>query len=65
MDELTKLVSEKAHISAEQAQIAVTTVLDFVKQKLPPQYAGQVDALLSGKGGPDITGAVGGLFGKK
>jgi uncharacterized protein (DUF2267 family) len=66
MDEVVKLVSERAHISQEQAQTAVATVLDFVKQKLPPQYASQVEALISGgSSGSDIAGAVGGLFGEQ
>jgi hypothetical protein len=37
-----------------------------LKQKLPPQYASQVDSLISGKSsGSDIAGAVGGMFGQK
>ena len=49
MEELVKLVSQKAGINEQQAQTAVTTVLDFLKTKLPPQYASQVDAVVSGK----------------
>jgi hypothetical protein len=64
MDELIKLVAQKADIPPDKAQIAVTTVLDFLKEKLPPQLAGQVDSLISGSGG-DIAGTLGGLFGKK
>ena len=63
MDELIKLVTEKAHISEDQARAAVKTVLDFLKTKLPAPVAGQIDALLSGGG--DIAGKLGGLFGKK
>jgi hypothetical protein len=62
MDELVKLVSQKAGITEQQAQTAVTTVLDFVKQKLPPQLASQVDGVVSGK--TDLSG-LGGLFGQK
>lgn len=62
MDELVKLVSQKAGITEQQARTAVTTVLDFVKQKLPPQLASQVDGVVSGK--TDLSG-LGGLFGQK
>jgi hypothetical protein len=65
MDELVKLVSEKAGISAEQAKVAIEVVADFLKKKAPPPVAAQIDSLLAG-GTPDlgsIAGSVGGLFG--
>ena len=78
MDEVIKLVSEKANISAEQAKQAVDAVLAFVKDKLPGPVGEQVTNLLSGAGGlagqaggamGDVVGkaggALGGLFGKK
>lgn len=63
MDELVKLVAQKTGISEDQARTAVTTVLDFLKQRLPAPIASQVDGVLSGKAG-GVAGAVGGLFGK-
>jgi hypothetical protein len=66
MDELIKTVTEKAGISEQQAQTAVATVLDFVKAKLPPQLASQVDGIISGK--TDLSGLggmLGGMFGQK
>jgi hypothetical protein len=66
MDELVKLVTQKAGITEQQAQTAVTTVIDFVKQKLPPQFASQIDGVVSGKtdlGG--LAGGLGGMFGQK
>lgn len=60
MDELIKQVSQKAGITEQQAQAAVNTVLEFVKSKLPPALASQVDGIVSGK--TDL-GALGGLFG--
>jgi hypothetical protein len=66
--ELVNLVSSKAGLSQDQAAKAVDTMLDFIKQKLPPELATQFDALLSGQGGGGlggILGAVQGLFGKK
>lgn len=67
MDELVKLVSEKAGISADQARAAVETVLGFLKSKLPAPVAGQLDAVLGGGKGNlgDIAKGVGGLFGRK
>lgn len=35
MEELIKKVSEKAGINAEQARAAVTSVMDFIKNKVP------------------------------
>lgn len=78
MDELISMVSQKAGITAEQAKTAVTTVLDYLKSKLPAPIAGQLDALMGGMGGmvggaadmvkggvSGAMGAVGGMFGKK
>ena len=63
MDELIKLVSAKTGLPAEQAKVAVTTVLGFLKEKLPAPLAGQIDALLAGALQADIAiygGAAGG-----
>ena len=68
MDELVKLVVEKTGISEEQAQGAVDTVLDYLKDKLPAPIAGQIDGVIAGEGSTgsveDITKGVGGLFGR-
>ena len=50
MDELIKTVSEKAGINPEQAKTAVTSVIDFVKGKLP-MLGEQVQNLITGSGG--------------
>jgi nucleoid DNA-binding protein len=67
MDELIKLVSKKANISADQAKQAVDSVLAFLKDKLPAPVLDQIKAALSGKqvdaGG--VSSALGGLFGGK
>lgn len=71
MDELIKLVQAKVGISEDQARMAVTTVVGFVKEKLPEPIASQVDGLLAGNAaGPmgqadGLMGSMGGLFGKK
>lgn len=62
MDDLVKLVQQKAGISEEQARTAVTTVVNFLKEKLPAPIAAQVDGVLNN---PGVAGALGGLFGKK
>ena len=69
MDELVKMVSEKAGIPEATARQAVEIVLNFLKDKLPAPIAGQIDGIL-GSGGAagglgDIAGGLGGLLGKK
>ena len=58
MEELIKQVTAKAGISEDQARSAVSTVLDFVKTRLPEPIAGQIENVISGEGG-GITGIVG------
>jgi uncharacterized protein (DUF2267 family) len=54
MDELVKEVSKKVGISEKQAQQAVETVMDFLKDKLPAPIASQLESVLSGGEMPDI-----------
>ena len=76
MDELIKQVVERTGISEAQAQTAVTTVLGFLKDKLPAPIAGHLDGLVGGGasaagglagglGGAagDVLGGLGGMFG--
>ena len=67
MEELKKLVTQKAGLSVEQAQAAIETVVGFLKSKLPAPVAGQVDAVLSGNmpNMGDMAQNLGGMFGKK
>jgi hypothetical protein len=63
MDELVALVMKKTGLPKDTAQMAVKTVLDYLKKKLPPATGSAIDAFLSGKG--QLAGAVdmlGGLF---
>jgi uncharacterized protein (DUF2267 family) len=69
MEELVRQVAERTGISEEQARTAVTTVLGFVKERLPEPIAGQVESALSGQPGEggglgSLGGALGGMFGK-
>jgi hypothetical protein len=65
MEELIKQVTAKTGISEDQARSAVSTVVDFLKNKLPAPIAGQIDNVIgggaSGAAG-DIASKVGGLF---
>lgn len=69
MDELIKKVAEKTGISEDQARTAVTTVLGFLKDKLPAPIAGQIENAIGGESsagggiGGDIASKVGGLLG--
>ena len=75
MDFLAKQLSEKVGITEEQAEQAIEFILEFVKDKLPPQFAGVVDHLLDDEdeegetdsefGLDDAADLLGGLFGKK
>ncbi len=66
MDELVKLVSQKTGLPEAKAKVAVELVVDYLKQKLPPPVAGQIDGLLSGNTGSmgDVAKGLGGLLGK-
>ncbi len=66
MDELIKLVSQKTGIPPDKAKVAVDTVINFLKKKLPPSIAGQLDTVLKGGSLPDnLTKGLGGLLGGK
>jgi hypothetical protein len=65
MDELVNLVAKKAGLSQDQAKAAVTTVINFIKGKLPAPIASQIDGVLGGGSTSGVKGAIGGLFGKK
>ncbi len=67
MDELVKLLGQKFGLKDETAKQVVTTVAEFLKKKLPPALAGQIDGLLAG-GGTDLGNlakGLGGLLGGK
>ncbi len=66
MDELIKLVSQKTGLPQDKAKIAVETVINFLKKKLPPSLAGQVDTILAGGNVQDtLTKGLGDLLGGK
>lgn len=68
MDELIKLVAQKTGVPEDTARTAVTTVLGFLKDKLPEPIASQIDGVVGGggSGSPDlgsIAGGIGKMFG--
>ena len=70
MNELVNLIVQKTGISQENAQKAAQTAIDFLKTKLPPPIASQVDAVLAGdmsglagQAGEMLKGKLGGAFG--
>jgi hypothetical protein len=72
MNELVNLIVQKTGISQENAQKAAQTAIDFLKTKLPPPIAGQVDAVLAGdmsgiagQAGEMLKGKVGGALGEQ
>jgi len=66
MDELIKLVIQKTGLPQDKAKVAVNTVIDFLKKKLPPSIDGQLDAVLAGGSLPDdLIKGLGGILGGK
>ena len=73
MEELIGRVAEKAGISQEQAQTAVNTVAEFLKEKVPAPYSSYIDNFMAGGGGGGAEGGglsgmaagLGGVFGNK
>ena len=56
MDELIKTVTEKAGINADQAKKAVTSVFEFIKNKVPG-IGDQLQGLINGEGGNLLSNA--------
>jgi len=65
--QIVQLIQERTGISEQQAKSALDTVVGFLKEKLPPPIASQIDAVLRGDmsnlGG--LAQGLGGLFGDK
>ncbi len=74
MDQLAKMLAKKVGITEDQAEQAIEFVLEFVKDKVPAQFAPLIDHLLDedeeGESASDFdlgdaASLLGGLFGKK
>jgi hypothetical protein len=57
MDEVVNKVAEKTGIAADTVRTVLTAAVDFIKQKLPPQFAAQVDMFVKGGGGSGGPGS--------
>ena len=49
MEDLIKKLTESAGINEDQAAKAIETVVNFIKEKLPPMMHGVVDNFISSK----------------
>ncbi|HEX8143203.1 MAG TPA: hypothetical protein VF553_11450 [Pyrinomonadaceae bacterium] len=71
MDELVKVVAERAGIPEDKARTAVNTVMAFLQERLPASIAGQLENVTSNVGGGvadmagDVIGGLGGMLGGK
>jgi hypothetical protein len=70
MDSIIKMIAEKAGISEAQAQTALTTLMGFLKDKMPGGLGAQVEGFLESGGaaaGGDMLGGlkdkIGGILG--
>lgn len=70
MDELAKVIAEKAGLPADKATAVASVVLEFLKQKLPTGIGGQLEEFLAANAGQagdvvsSIAGKIGGMLGK-
>jgi uncharacterized protein (DUF2267 family) len=63
MKQIVDLVKDKAGIGEDQARTAVNTVAGFIKDRLPPQIADQIDQVLEGKDVSSMGKNLGSMFG--
>lgn len=61
MKELIDQIAQTTGISQQHAQQAAQTAIAFVKSKLPPSIAGQLDGLIGG----GVSGEAGGGMAQK
>jgi hypothetical protein len=63
MQELVKKLTETTGITEAQAEQAITTVADFIKEKLPPMMHPMVDNFIGKKESGDNDGIAGMMSG--
>jgi hypothetical protein len=64
MEELVKEMSSRLGISEETAEKGVHIVLDFIKKKLPPQMAEQVDSVVTSSSDTGASSGFASVVGK-
>ncbi len=65
MDELAQVIAQRTGLPQDKAQAAAQVAIDFIKSKLPPPIAAQVDAALKGGNVGNVAQDLGGMLGKK
>ena len=70
MNEIIQRLIEKTGLPEDKARMAVDTVLNFLKEKLPAPVAAQIDSLMAGGEGMsgkvgELAGGIRGMFGNK
>ncbi|HET6574354.1 MAG TPA: hypothetical protein VFG68_12160 [Fimbriiglobus sp.] len=60
MDEMVCKVAERSGVAADTVRTVLTTAVEFIKERLPPQFATQADMILKGAGGSGGPGSAGG-----
>lgn len=61
MEQLVELVVERTGLPEAQARMAVETVIEFIKEKLPDPIANQLDGFLDDDDGLDLGDVIQGL----
>lgn len=70
MNELINLVSQKTGLDSSKSQMAVTTVINYLKDRLPANIRPIIDQVAGGQNASntnlgDLEKGLGGIFGKK
>ncbi len=65
MRDLIAQLKSRAGLDDEKANVAVQTVLDFLKQRLPKPAARQLDSIVSGIPLGGVAGVLGSMFEKR
>jgi hypothetical protein len=68
MNTLVTLVVERTGLGEDKARAAVDTIVGFLKQHAPAGLAGQIDSLVEGGDGSNVSGiasSIGGMVGRK
>jgi hypothetical protein len=59
MEEIIKTITEKTGISDDQARQAAQVTVEYIKSKIPPMFATQLDRLLESGSSSDGGGMLG------
>ena len=70
MNEIIQRLIEKTGLPEDKARMALDTVVQFLKERLPGPMAAQIDGFISGDSGmsgkvADMAAGLSGAFGKK